>query len=357
MLLLLSWSCVLVLAPAVLGLAPVVSRGVRFFGSRRPVRVWNDESAPIWDGDPLTVVVWNMQFGAGIRQHFFYDGGLAVSTPKDEVLETTTAIGEALAGAEADIVLLQEVDRRSRRTAYVDEFERLSSILEGCGLSCRSSASYWRVPYVPHPKHDHLGRIGMHLATFSRFQIESATRWQLPLLRESRIRRLFNLRRAALDLELRRTPRVEKPLSIVNTHLSAFSRGDGTLERQVGAIREKILDPKGDAPWFLAGDFNCISPYEDPNNLGEEADLYPKDKTDVQPLYDRYNAAFSSPDVLLPTYKPFRAARPDRTIDHAFASSDVVYDNVTMLDTGGRFLSDHQPLRLALRFPGAVASP
>lgn len=229
-----------------------LKRTIQFFGLRRPVSVWNEESAPVWSGETLRVLCWNVQYCAGIRQHFFYDGGMAVSTPRAEVFKTATDIGNAIAEANPDVVLLQEVDRGSRRTAFIDEFELLASILYERGLTCRCSASYWRVPYVPHPKHEHVGRVSMHLVTFSRFRISSAVRWQLPLLKESRLRRIFNLRRAALEVDLQVSPG-NKPLSLINTHLSAFSYGDGTLTRQVTFILDKILHPKQQHSWLLAG--------------------------------------------------------------------------------------------------------
>ena len=82
------------------------------------------------------------------------------------------------------------------------------------------------------PRATQVGRVGMHLATFSRYQLADATRYQLPLLQESRLRRLFNLRRACLATPLRGPSRV----SLLNTHLSAFSFGDGTVDKQV-AVR------------------------------------------------------------------------------------------------------------------------
>lgn len=235
-----------------------LKRTIQFFGLRRPISVWNEDSAPVWSGEPLRVLCWNVQYCAGIRQHFFYDGGMAVTTPRAEVVTTATDIGNAIAEANADVVLLQEVDRGSRRTAFIDEFELLATILNKRGLSCRCSASYWRVPYVPHPKHEHVGRISMHLATFSRYRIGSAVRWQLPLLKESRLRRMFNLRRAALEVELQVSPG-NKLLSLINTHFSAFSYGDGTLTRQVQFVRDKILHPKRHHSWFLAGVSSIVS--------------------------------------------------------------------------------------------------
>jgi len=327
-------------------------RPLRFFGQRRSVRIWNDEKAPKFTkSKPLKVVVWNIQYGAGIRQHFFYDGGRAVSTPKEEVEMTVKEIGEFIKSTQADVVMLQEVDRRARRTAYLDEFKLLSEILASAGLTCRSCASYWRVPYVPTPKWEHLGRVGMHLVTFSRYRISSATRWQLPLLKESKIRQLFNLRRCALDTVLEDSD----DFALINTHLSAFSRGDGTLEKQVDTLLTKVLI--GKKSWLLAGDFNSLAPWQSPNDLSdEEAAYYPQGQSPVAPLYANYNAAFSTlreKNIQVPfTYKPYSASAPECTIDHAFTSDNIQFSRVKVLPPTqeGRYLSDHQPLEFTLSF-------
>ena len=326
-----------------------------FFGKTRSVRIWNDKAAPLLKRDdaPVKVLVWNVQYCAGIRQHFFYDGGKAVSTPKAEVLSTTEAIACFIAESKADIVLLQEVDRRSRRTAYVDEFKICRQILGEEGLGCSASASYWRVPYVPKPKQERLGRVGMHLATFSRYRISGATRHQLPLIEsDSRIRRLFNLRRCALTTTI-------GDVAFVNTHLSAFSNGDGTLEKQVKTLENDVIPKK--KSWLLAGDFNSLAPWQRAQDLErpEEQALYPGTQSPVAAFYENYNAAFREPlddssssdwQSNLFTYKAFTSPLPDRTIDHAFASEDLIFDNTKVLKTQPTFLSDHQPFTFDLRF-------
>ena len=94
------------------GLRPL-RRTVQHFQKTRPAGLWNDATAPTYDGaKPLRVCVWNVQYGAGIRQHYFYDGGEAVSAPRDEVERGIKKIGDAIAAIDPDVVLLQEVDRR-----------------------------------------------------------------------------------------------------------------------------------------------------------------------------------------------------------------------------------------------------
>ena len=117
----------------------------------------------------------------------------------------------------------------------------------------------------------------MHLCTLSKYQLGDATRHQLPLLRESRVRQLFNLRRCVLE-----TPLVNGP-TLFNTHLSAFSYGDGTVERQVARLRDLVEGKE----FLLAGDLNSLTPYENAASLAkDEAALYPESNTPAAPLYD-----------------------------------------------------------------------
>ena len=117
----------------------------------------------------------------------------------------------------------------------------------------------------------------MHLCTLSKYQLDDVKRHQLPLLRESRVRQLFNLRRCVLE-----TPLVNGP-TLFNTHLSAFSYGDGTVERQVSRLRELV---SGKDSFLLAGDLNSLTPYENAASLAkDEAALYPESNTPAAPLY------------------------------------------------------------------------
>ena len=117
----------------------------------------------------------------------------------------------------------------------------------------------------------------MHLCTLSKYKLGDATRHQLPLLKESRVRQLFNLRRCVLE-----TPLVNGP-TLFNTHLSAFSYGDGTVERQVSRLRELV---GGKDSFLLAGDLNSLTPFEDASTLAkDEAALYPESNTPAAPLY------------------------------------------------------------------------
>lgn len=300
-----------------------------------------DDGAPeLPRGKRLRMLVWNVQYAAGRDSHFFYDGGDAVSVSPDTVTASLDAIADVIERIDPDIVVLQEVDRASRRTGRIDE---LTELLDRVPYACWADTPYHKAPYVPHPPHEHLGKVDMRLAVLSKYRIEGGTRVDLPRLDESWLRQQFNLKRALLHVELPIAGGGQ--LTVFDAHLSAFSKGDGTLPRQLDAIGEHI-DAAGDA-WILGADLNSLPPGDDPSRLTVHADLY----TPTSPLtgwFDRYTPAVPL-DELLTDPEPFRtwlphgAGEPDRAIDYVFHGSDVEMHSYSVLQDAHE-ISDHLPL-------------
>lgn len=313
--------------------------------SRMAVPVTCDRDAPVLHrGQRVRALVWNVQYAAGRDHHFFYDGGTSVAVDAATVGGNLDRIAEVIARFDPDLVILQEVDRRSRRTARIDEHAEL---LLRVPYACHASTPYHRVPYVPFPANEHLGRVDMHLSVFSRFRLDGAVRHQLPLMDETWVRRQFNLRRALLEV---RVPLAggDDDLVVFNSHLSSFTHGDGTLARQVAVVDERLAEVESAAtPWFLGADLNTLPPGDDPTRLGAHAALYP-DGSQVAPLIDRYHwpvppAELASDPEPWRTYLPFGATRPDRTIDYVLHGSTVAPLGFSVV-TDVTDVSDHLPL-------------
>lgn len=306
-----------------------------------PVRC-TAEAPAVPVGAPLRVLVWNIQYAAGRDHHFFYDGGEAVSVPRETVEATLEQVAAVLGEADADLVLLQEVDRGSRRTAFVDQHEAL---LTRVPYPCDTSATYHRAPYVPHPPHEHLGKVDMHLSVFSRYRISGGLRHQLATIDESRFRKLFNLRRALLEVEL---PRADGGrLLLFDTHLSAFSKGDGTLARQIAEIDARLAS--SGAPFVLAGDFNALPPGDDPGRLELGPGTFYEVPTPIAPLLEHYQAAIPAEawlEARWRTYLPWSAADPDRVLDYVFYEGVRVEDFRVLREAAP--ISDHLPIAFTL---------
>ncbi len=308
------------------------------------------EPAPM--GKTLKLLSWNLQFSGSRKHHFFYDGGGAVHVPQTDVKETLQHIKAFLTERDPDFALLQEIDRHSDRTGNIDQLEQLKSYAPGIGWV---TTPYHKVPYVPHPPHEPMGRVNLNLGTLSKYEISSARRHQLALLNEPRWRQFFNLKRAVLETTIPVGVGANRPTLILgNTHLSAFSGGDGTLSKQIAQLDAWIESiPKGQ-PWILAGDFNLLPIGDTPERLGEDGKLYADVENPLQRLASKYKMAFSDPlSESARTYLPFEAEEPDRKIDYIFYGGPIEIESANVLRQASA-ISDHLPLEITFRL---TASP
>lgn len=304
------------------------------------------EPATLAVGQTFKVVSWNIQFSAGRARRFFYEGGDDVSVPAEEVQETLNGIARALREMRPDLALLQEVDRDSARTGHVDQLPPLAGELR---TPCVASAPYFKSRFVPFPPGDFLGQMDMHLAVISRFGLRKARRVQLPLLDEPRWRQAFNLKRALLTAEVP-VEGLDRPLAIAVTHLSAFSKGDGTLDKQIDVLEAWMRERPADQPWILAGDLNLLPPGDDPKRV-QGSEFYADDPNPVERLLPEFKEVMGVERQLAAsarTYLPPGAEEPDRKIDYAFVGGPIEVMRA-QVPRGPSQLSDHLPLAFTLR--------
>ncbi len=309
------------------------------------------EASVLAPGTSLKVLVWNVQFCGTRKHHFFYDGGDTVHVPAEDVHEALGAIGDVIGQHQPHISLLQEIDRNSDRTGRLDQLDRLLAAQPHAGWA---AAPYHKAGYVPHPPGKHLGRVDMELVTLAQRGMSSAVRHQLALLDEPFYRRAFNLKRAILETTFTRSS--GPPFVVLNTHLSAFSYGDGTLEAQVQQIERRLeeLDEAG-SPWILGGDFNLLPPGDDPGRLGDDAGYYSDHNNPIEILFAAGRRSAFSPTALLEeesvgTYQPYGSDGPDRTLDYLFVSEEVEVQQARVL-TDSPDISDHLPLLVEIVVP------
>ena len=332
---------------------PIVSLvtllGLEFHpGSVEKVSVQNmrpNEPAP--SGKILKLLSWNLQFSGSRKHHFFYDGGQAVHVPHSDVETTLQQITNILKTRNPDFALLQEIDRHSDRTGNIDQLEFLKAYSQGISWV---STPYHKVPYVPHPSHEPMGRVNLNLGTLSKYEVLSARRHQLALLDEPRWRQFFNLKRAILETTIPIGVGANRPhLILGNTHLSAFSGGDGTLNKQITQIEAWIESIPEGQPWILAGDFNLLPPGDSSSRLGKDAELYADAENPIERLIRKYKHAF--PDLLSKdarTYLPFGSGEPDRKIDYIFYGGPIEVESAEVLREASA-ISDHLPLEINFR--------
>ncbi|MCS6789939.1 MAG: endonuclease/exonuclease/phosphatase family protein [Bacteroidia bacterium] len=205
--------------------------------------------------DTLTVMTWNIKFG-GARIDFFYDCyGDRVHMTREEVLHNLEGLLRKIRQVNPDILLIQELDIESKRSAYVD---MLKWFADSSGLPYAAYASQWHVRYHPFRG---LGALNSGNAIFARWAIDTAVRIPLPLVESyDPLYKLFYLRRNILAARVRLPER--PPLWVLNTHLEAYvPYPDSTRYFQI-QILKRLLDSlsAAGALWVAGGDFNTIPP-------------------------------------------------------------------------------------------------
>jgi endonuclease/exonuclease/phosphatase family metal-dependent hydrolase len=302
--------------------------------------------------DSFSLLSWNIGYaGLGAQSDFFYDGGKRVRMPKPVVQDYLTGILDQVERyrSEADFFLLQEVDRASRRSHYIDEVDSLSRSLPGY---TSAFAINYQVGFIPIPLLRPMGQVKGGLATWSRYRplesvrhdFEGNYRWPTYLFF---LDRCFLLQRFELNGSGRQ-------LVLINTHNSAYD--DGSLkQRQMAQLKAVILQEYQAGHYVIVGgDWNQYPP-EFGGVAGFPVDRSPANAHRFVP------ADYPAPgwqwtyDPAIPSNRSLKAPfAPDTTrrsiIDYFLVSPNVEVRSVVGIDLGFAF-SDHQPVRLTVRLP------
>lgn len=286
----------------------------------------------------VRVMTWNMRFAIGRGEWFGDACGDKVVYSEDEILSKLQSIVDRINEVNPDILLLQEVDINSKRSAYVDQ---LRWILDRTNFNYAVYGLQWKAQFIPS---DGLGRLIEANAILSRWPISDATRIQLPLRQDQiSIERYFYERccmvKARIDI-----PGVSG-FYAVNIHASAFATDD-TKHQHIINFKNELDNIVSEGAWFVAGgDLNTLPPGSDSTDYCIE-DICPgesfhhatddpihKDGSNYTPesewlidLYTSYNCAVELADYQQNQEAYFsHCTRPehfwDRTLDYMFTNS------------------------------------
>ena len=325
--------------------------------------------------DSLKVMTWNIRFGAG-RIPFFGDScGDRVLMTGPETLGYMNSIIVYINSIQPDVLLLQEVDISSKRSAYINQ---LQYILDNTHLNYGAYASMWNSEIIAS---DGLGKVDAGNAVLSRWKITDAERIKLPLRTDQdALTQYFYLRRNILKAKIDIPELGDTSLYAVNIHATAFATDD-TKERHIDKYKEVLEDlDLQDFIFVTGGDLNSVPPGADPtdfcmddicsdesfhtdadggphregsyfNNFFGEPDL-------VQPFYDSYFEAINLESVEASehfTHSPWNTISGtteywDRKLDYLFTNYQ---DWSTTGETHNNIknISDHAPVSATLIFP------
>jgi endonuclease/exonuclease/phosphatase family metal-dependent hydrolase len=200
--------------------------------------------------DGLRVVAWNIKYGARRIPFWFDCWGDRVQMSKAEMDANMAALYAAIRELDPDILMAEEIEVNSRRSAYID---MVRGILENTDLNYAAYFETWNSQYVAS---EGLGRVNLGNAIFSRYPITRAER----IRQEDRtdldaVTRLFYIHRAVGRAEIDLPE--NQPVVALVVHTEAYDN-DGTKQRQLAQIHELALAET--APVVLGGDFNELPP-------------------------------------------------------------------------------------------------
>ena len=208
-------------------------------------------------GQTVRVLTLNTGYGGlDAGEDFFMDGGEGVRPSDAEtVRQNMLGIEDLIRGADADFVMLQEVDTDSKRSYGYDQWRQYEFDLED--YESRFALNY-SCDYVPYPVTEPIGRVHSGVATYSRYDITAATRYRLPCPFSWPVR-IANLKRCLL---VTRIPidGLEQELVLVNLHLEAYDDGEGK-EAQTAMLLQILQEEYAKGNYVIAGgDFNQSFP-------------------------------------------------------------------------------------------------
>ncbi len=298
-----------------------------------------------------TLMSWNIGYGAlGDNADFFMDGGKMVYTAdKARVNENLSAMASTIREVNPDMLFIQEVDRNSSRSYFIDEMDMFINEIGKDVAEHQSAFAYnFKVSYVPLPIPP-IGKAEAGLGFMSSYEITSAKRYALPCPFSWPLR-TFNLKRC---LEIMRAPvnGSDKELVLINLHLEAYDEGDGKIA-QTNMLRD-LMQAEADAGNYVivAGDYNQTFSSTDISAYPIIEGLWKAGTIEVSD----FGSDFSfHADNSVPTCRSLDRALADApekdpqhfqyyVIDGCIVSSNVRVDEMKTIDLGFKN-SDHNPI-------------
>ncbi len=306
-------------------------------------------SAPtIIQDSVLTFLTWNIGYGGlGAETDFFYDGGTMSVAPEDWVKKYTQGIYTTVKQhADADFLFFQEVDRKSKRSHYIDEVDGIKKTLWN---DAAVFALNYDVKFLPEPLLHPLGRIYGGLLSCSKFSPIASQRVALPNITDFP-RKLFYLQRCLLMQRFRLSN--GKELIVINAHFEAYDEG-GKVKVEQMALTRKLMEAeyrKGNYV-VLGGDWNIAPPDFNIHKWEKEKQNDPLYLLKNNPVYIpgwKYATDNTTPS----NRKNNHAFDPKTTyttvIDYFFVSPNIELLEVKGINAGFAY-SDHNPVGMKIK--------
>jgi endonuclease/exonuclease/phosphatase family metal-dependent hydrolase len=297
--------------------------------------------------DEFNILTWNIGYaGLGKEMDFFYEGGKMVRPSSDICQRYFKNILNEIKGADsADFIFIQEADKYSKRTYYMDE---VKGIQDKLGDYYSVFGVNYDVPFVPIPVLEPMGRVKAGQMTMSRLAPDSAKRYATEGS-YSWPKRLYLLDRCFIETQF--TLHSGKKLVLINIHNSAFSDAVEARQKELNLLKSLMVKFYRSGNYVIVGgDWNQNPPGFDPNQFvdGNKGFAFEHVPEAFKPegwswAMDKTKATNRNVN------EPFMMGRTLATMIDFFIVSPNVSVVSVRTNPNGFINSDHQPVALKVR--------
>ena len=313
------------------------------------VETYGTNSKNVSQGDTITVITYNIGYGADDDKHdFFMYGGTTVTTESAaNITANMDGIINKLTELDADVNFIQEVDRDSKRSYNIDEANVLSGAFPE---SMIGFATNFLCEYIPYPITDNIGKVNAGILTVNKFNVDSAERIALAdgfswPVSTCQLKRCLLVERVPVRDS-------SKELVLINLHLDAYDNGEGKAA-QYKELCEYMENEYEKGNYVIAGgDFNSMLPSVNKNK-------YPLANTEyyMPPTLTTDNLTGNWKDCTddsLPTSRLLNEPYDKNSentqyyvIDGFICSPNTLVQNTKTINTDFKY-SDHNPVLLTV---------
>ena len=214
-------------------------------------------AGPISNQSSFSVSSWNLGYsGLGKEMDFFHEGGKQVRPPQELAQKYLNKNLEFIhSHANIDFWFFQEVDKKSKRSYYVDQSHKINNLLNNY---CSAFSLNYKVPFIPIPLTKPMGSVNAGMMIFSKFLSSEHKRVSYPNI-ASWPEKLFLLDRCFV---LFRHPLPSgKDLVMINTHNSYYVSGDSLRMIELNILKNKMIKEYEKGNYVVVGgDWNKYPP-------------------------------------------------------------------------------------------------
>ena len=289
---------------------------------------------------------WNVGFfGMDKNIDFFMDGGKMVfPISQKQVEENISKAIEEIKKENPDIINLQEVDKYSKRTGFMDQVKILNEKFKQNSIF----AYNMKVKFVPYPIPP-LGQMETGIYSSSKKEILNPERHQLPIAFKYPVR-LSNFKRA-FTVSYSNINGSDKKLVLLNAHLDAYDdEKSGFKKKQTEEILNFMKKEREKGNYvILSADFNQNLKMLNKDEMKKiPSNLWRASNFDTELLSDKFKLLHPNENTARLNNKPYKKGSENTyyyIIDGFVVSDNIKVNEIKVNDLDFQN-SDHNPVVL-----------